>query len=218
MPAPASIFLLAKRPRIGYAEWAMIRGVIFDLDGTITRPVLDFAAIRQEIGFPLGPPHLLARIETLSGPEQERAWAILRRHEERACAEAELNEGGEALFAFLTQEQIPRGVVTRNHSSTARRALHKLGLHCEPIIARDSGLPVKPAAEPILFICRHWGLKPGEVLMAGDYQDDVFAGRAAGALTVYLENGRPAPAELPADFRISRLDEIIGIIAASRGG
>jgi HAD superfamily hydrolase (TIGR01549 family) len=194
----------------------MIRGVIFDLDGTITRPVLDFAVIREEIGFPLGPPHLLARIETLSGPEQERAWAILHRHEEAASVAAELNEGGEALFAFLTQEQIPRGVVTRNHSSTARRALDKLGLHCAPIIARDSGLPVKPSGEPVRFICRHWGLKPGEVLMAGDYQDDVWAGKAAGALTVYLENGRPGPAELPADFRISRLDEMIGIITASR--
>jgi HAD superfamily hydrolase (TIGR01549 family) len=177
---------------------------------------LDFAAIRQELGFPLGPPHLLARIESLSGAEQERAWAVLRRHEEEACAAAELNEGGEALFAFLVQEQIPRGVVTRNHSTTARRALQKLGLHCDPIIARDSGFPVKPAPEPILYICRRWGLRPGEVLMAGDYQDDVFAGRAAGALTAYLLNGRPAPAELPADFRISRLDEVVGIITTSR--
>jgi len=194
----------------------MIRGVIFDLDGTLTRPVLDFAAIRREIGFPLGPPHLLARIETLSGPEQERAWAILRRHEERACIVAELNEGGAALFAYLTQEQIPRGVVTRNHSSTAGRALEKLGLHCDPVIARDSGLPVKPAPEPILFVCRQWGLPPAEVLMVGDYEDDIFSAKAAGALAAYLHHGRPAPAALPADFRISQLSEIIEIIGASR--
>jgi len=196
----------------------MIRGVIFDLDGTLTRPVLDFIALRQEIGFPLGPPHLLARIETLCGVEQERAWAILCRHEERACQIAELNEGGAALFAYLEQERMPRAVVTRNASANARRTLERLGLRCDPVIGRDSGLPVKPSPEPVLHICRHWALKPAEVLMVGDYQDDVFAGRAAGAKCAYLQNGKPAAPDLPADYCISRLDELIEILSASGGG
>ena len=196
----------------------MIRGVIFDLDGTITRPVLDFAAIRREIGFPLEPPHLLARIEILSGRERERAWAILGRHEERACAVAELNEGGEALFDYLAEERIPRAVVTRNGSDTARRTLERLGLDCDPVIARDSGFPVKPAPEAIRFVCRRWAIEPAEALMVGDYLDDVFAGKAAGALTALLHNGRPPSEAVPADFQIFRLDELVGIITASRSG
>ena len=194
----------------------MIRGVIFDLDGTLTRPVLNFNGIRQELGFSLGPPHILDRIEALSGPARERAWTILCRHEERACALAELNEGGAALFAFLGREAIPHGVVTRNADATTRRTLARLGIAPRPVVTRDSGLAVKPSPEPILFICREWSLLPAEVLMVGDYQDDVFAGQSAGARTAFLRNGAAVPAGLPADYCIGRLDELIEIIAGSR--
>lgn len=196
----------------------MIRGIIFDLDGTITRPVLDFAAIRREIGLPLEPPHLLARIAELSGPAQERAWRILHRHEEHACRVAELNEGGTDLFAYLDREQVPRGVVTRNAEANARRTLARLGVHCDPVIGRDSGFPVKPSPEALSFICRCWGLRPAEVLMVGDYTDDVLAARAAGVPCAYLRNGASTGPDLLVDYCISRLDELIEILSASRDG
>jgi histidinol-phosphate phosphatase family protein len=37
-------------------------------------------------------------------------------------------------------------------------------------------------------------------VMVGDKSDDVAAGRAFGAVTVWLAHGRPAPADAPADY------------------
>lgn len=195
----------------------MIGGVIFDLDGTLTRPVLDFMAIRAELGFPEGPPHVLERMEWLSGAERDRAWAVLCRHEERACALAELNAGGRELFAYLGAEKIPHGVLTRNASATARRTLERLGLAPDPVVSRDSDLPLKPSPEPVRFIARRWGLPPAQVLMVGDYRDDITAGREAGAVTAYLTNGRPLPEGVAPDHAISQLDELIAVLRADRG-
>ena len=59
--------------------------VIFDLDGTLTVPALDFDAIRAEIGLPPGP--ILESLERLSQAERRRAEEILHRHESVARSE-----------------------------------------------------------------------------------------------------------------------------------
>ena len=60
------------------------RAVIFDLDGTLTQPLLDFDLIRAEIG--LGPGPILEQLSALTQAERDRAETILRRHEITAIA------------------------------------------------------------------------------------------------------------------------------------
>ena len=50
-----------------------VRGVVFDLDGTLVVQELDFDAMRREIGLPPGTP-LLEALEGMDGPHVQRRW------------------------------------------------------------------------------------------------------------------------------------------------
>src|SRR6516165_7162926 len=71
---------------------ARIRGVVFDLDGTVVVQTLDFEAMRREIGLPSGTP-LLEALETMTKVERIRAEAVFERHEAEAAAIATLLPG-----------------------------------------------------------------------------------------------------------------------------
>jgi beta-phosphoglucomutase-like phosphatase (HAD superfamily) len=69
-----------------------IEAVIFDLDGTLTEPFLDFDQIRRDIGLPAGI-GVLEGIAALTPAQRQRAEAILLEHESRAAQHSRLNEG-----------------------------------------------------------------------------------------------------------------------------
>src|SRR5512137_2125124 len=58
-----------------------LRGVIFDLDGTVVENAYDWTRIREEIG--TGETSILAYLDSLQGPERAAKWSILERHEAR---------------------------------------------------------------------------------------------------------------------------------------
>ena len=61
-----------------------VRAVLFDFDGTLTRPGgLDFNMLREKLDCPSGTP-VLEFIETLPGPEQVTALATLDLHAQAA--------------------------------------------------------------------------------------------------------------------------------------
>src|SRR5262245_30307931 len=90
-----------------------MKAVIFDLDGTLTEPTLDFDAIRAEIGLPHGQP-ILEALEGASDEEKARAEVILRRHEREAIARATLADGCVELLGHLAARAIPMAILTRN--------------------------------------------------------------------------------------------------------
>src|SRR5438128_7620580 len=90
-----------------------IRGVVFDLDGTLVLQELDFEAMRREIGIPSGTP-LLEALETLSGDQLAAAWAILQRHERTAALAARLNPGVAEFLSWLDARAVRRGILSRN--------------------------------------------------------------------------------------------------------
>ena len=56
------------------------RAVIFDLDGTLADSLLDFDAIRAEIGLAPGLP-ILEQLADVDAAARDRAEIIMRRHE-----------------------------------------------------------------------------------------------------------------------------------------
>ncbi len=59
----------------------MAGAIIFDLDGTLTVPVLDFGAIREELGLTDEP--ILEAMARMDAADRARAEAVLDRHERR---------------------------------------------------------------------------------------------------------------------------------------
>jgi len=187
-----------------------IKGVIFDMDGTITAPYFDFVKIKDEAG--IGDVDLLDYLRSATGPEYDRVHGVLMKFEEAGVANAKLNRGVRTLLAFLARRKIPTALLTRNSRRSVDGVCRKLNLKFDVTVTREDG-PHKPAPEPILKIARRWGAKPSEVLIVGDYKWDVQCARNAGAPCALLINGEGEPEwAQDADFIITRLTEVVGII------
>ena len=64
-----------------------LHAMLFDLDGTLTRPLLDFPSMKREIG--LSPDSfILEALEAMTPEERHRAMVIVERHEQEAAARA----------------------------------------------------------------------------------------------------------------------------------
>jgi HAD superfamily hydrolase (TIGR01509 family) len=160
------------------------RAVIFDLDGTLTEPLLDFDAIRAEIGLRAGLP-ILEQLRDASAAEQARAEVILRRHEDDAIEQAVLSDGCLELLSLLHARQVPHGILTRNTRRAVDRFCQRFGLTFAGSYTREDG-PPKPAPDGVLALCARFGVAPAETVTIGDFKFDILAGRAAGCRTVLL--------------------------------
>jgi HAD superfamily hydrolase (TIGR01509 family) len=189
-----------------------IKAVIFDLDGTITEPYFDFDAIRAEIGIERNGGSVLEALERMTVEQRRRAESILHFHEEKALAASTLNPGARETLQSLRRRGLHIGVLTRNRKCNAQAVAEKHDLQFDMIVGREDG-PVKPDAFGVRFLCRHFGVEPGETLLVGDYLYDVQCARAAGAVSVLLTNHPRALEFVPhADFAVQNLGEILRII------
>jgi HAD superfamily hydrolase (TIGR01509 family) len=171
------------------------RAVIFDLDGTLTEPVLDFDAIRAEIGLPERVP-ILEHLDSLTLAARIRAEAIMLRHEREAIARATLADGCADLLGHLRGLQIPIAILTRNVREVVETFARMFTFEFHAVYTREDG-PPKPSPTGALSLCRAMGVTPAQTLAVGDYKYDVMAGRDAGCRTVLVSRDALAAHELP---------------------
>ncbi len=192
-----------------------IKAVIFDLDGTITRPYFDFDAMREEMGLERDSGPVLESMEKMAPAQRRRAEEILHFHEQRAVTESALNPGAKQTLSELQDAGIHIGILTRNKRSNALAIALNHNLKFATIVDREDG-PVKPDAFGVLRICRQFGVKPEETLLVGDYLFDLLCAKAAGAVAVLLANSKQADEFTEhADFRIESIEQILEIIEKS---
>jgi HAD superfamily hydrolase (TIGR01509 family) len=190
---------------------SVIRAVIFDLDGTLTEPFLDFDQIRQEMGLPEGI-GVLEGINRLSIEQKRRAEKILLAYEDHAAQNSKLNEGAKEIIDVLRQRGISVGLLTRNLRKNVELVAVIHGLHFDAIIDRTDG-PVKPDGFGVRLLCERFAVQPSETLVVGDFRHDLQCAKDAGAIPVLIRTHASADdfAHL-ADFTIDRLDELLTII------
>jgi len=189
-----------------------IKAVIFDLDGTITKPFFDFDAIRQEMGLAKDSGPVWESMEKMPSAQRQQCEKILDRYEQKAVKHSRLNAGARQTLLALRKAGIRIGILTRNRRENAMAVANKHGLIFDGIVGREQG-PVKPNAFGLLTLCRQFGVSPAETLMVGDYLFDLLCARDAGALAVLLANHDKAKEFAPyADFTIENIDQILKII------
>ena len=195
-----------------------IKGVLFDFDGTLTLPgALDFPAIKREMNCPPDIP-ILEWLETVPAELKPPLIRILESREESAAEESVPNVGAEECLSALRDKGVLIGIITRNSLLSVRLALERFGtvrLHdFSTVITRDDSLP-KPHPDGIRKACERMGLAVSDLMVVGDFRFDVIAGKAAGACTVLLTNGKPSvmgPGDPEPDYTIARLEEILQLL------
>ena len=190
------------------------RAVIFDLDGTLTEPLLDFDAMRAEIGLSPGP--ILEQLAHADAATRARAEEILRHHEREAIARATLADGCAELLAHLSRRGIPAAILTRNVREVVDTFARAFGFDFAAVYTREDG-PHKPSPAGVFALCEAMGVAPADTLVVGDYKFDILAGRAAGCTTaLVLGTHRPTPEELPdwgpPDLVVASLRELLSLV------
>lgn len=186
--------------------------VIFDLDGTLTKPDLDFDVIRAEIGVE-GP--ILEAMEAMAPEQRTRAESILLRYEHDAADRAELYDGAVDVVRQIREAGFSAAILTRNRRANVDAILGRFGIEVDAMRTRDDGA-IKPSPEPILALCRELGADPRDSWMVGDYLFDIQSGRAAGATTVLMIGDRERPDFADqADHTIRRLVDLLPIVGVS---
>jgi HAD superfamily hydrolase (TIGR01509 family) len=186
--------------------------MLFDMDGTLTAPFLDFDQIKQEMG--IGNQPILETLASLSGAKRQAAEEVLHRHELRCAEECELNSGCEELLRWLESRGVKLAVVTRNSRANAATTFARHNIEIDTLITRDDGV-FKPAPDPLLLACKLLGVQTKDAWMVGDGSYDVQAGHAAGMLTVWISHGEERSFSPAPDVEVRDLIELHNLLRQS---
>ena len=219
-----------------------LKGVLFDLDGTLLDTAADIAqALNLALGeygitaFPVGEVILMvgrgspilierataARGKTLSDVERaamlERFFHHYGELEEHGKSQAVAYPGAAEALRRLHAAGVKVAVVTNKHHRFASALMHNLKLSSwiDLIVGGDTCERRKPDPQPLLFACSSLGLTAAEALMVGDSINDVGAARAAGIPVVcvpYGYNEGRDPRTLDCDAMVETLAELPALV------
>jgi phosphoglycolate phosphatase-like HAD superfamily hydrolase len=220
-------------------------GVIFDMDGTLIQPCIDFDSLRRRIykiasedaGRPIASGDVVTMVEDFSPSNRQRAQEVFRDIEAKALRDMKAMPGMLDICRYLDKHQIKRAILTRNVASSIQFMQQKLisdEVEFYPLVARDTLdehgnlILMKPNPEGIHYICRIWKCLSSQTIMIGDSdQDDIVAGNRAGCgATIHLVTGRDNDSgninessfeERKATYRIDSLNKIIDLLENSFG-
>lgn len=176
-----------------------IRGVVFDLDGTVVDSLaMTFDAFNHAITtlggeartpeqimehFGLGEGEIFARM--IGRENAERAYALAHAYTDRT-----LRAGDVPLFAgiievldHLAKAQLPVSIFTGRSADTTELILahHGIRKRFATVVCHDHVSSAKPSPEGLLLCCTRMGLPAADVLMIGDSAMDLIAARRAGS-------------------------------------
>jgi len=188
----------------------MLKGVLFDLDGTLMDTAPDFYSTLDELCERYQQPRIAVPIirETVSNGSkaltalcfpnitdhtqfEERRLELLKIYEQHVGRTAVLFPEMEVIIRELNTRSIPWGIVTNKPRLYTELLLERTQLAngCNILICADDLKRAKPDPEGILKACDALGLNPSECIYVGDHERDVIAGNAAGCHTAIVTFG-----------------------------
>ena len=206
---------------------AQIKGLIFDLDGTIIDNREDYMELMlKRVGNDLGRDLTLgharelwyaidaeSRDEVIKrwGINPDKFWTIFNKYEnvEDKLKSTYLHPDAEVLKGL----DLPKGIVTHTSYDHTDKLLSLVGMRpfFNPIIACTEDTGYKPSPLPLLYCVIDMQLRPDEVIYVGDTLSDMMAAKNAGIKSVYINRyGRHI--SIKPDFEIHSLGQILDIV------
>lgn len=214
----------------------MIRGVLFDLDGTLLDTAPDMiSALNFVRGMEFLEPVPVEEFKHLiSGGApgligggmpasdnllfEHRKSALLKRYSEFLYEETVFFDGVETLLQALEEKGVPWGIVTNKMEYLALPLLEATGLlkRAGCVICGDTLKQKKPHPAPVQMACQLIACENFQTLMVGDDLKDLQAGQAAGTHTALALYGYVEPGvqeqNLNGSFRISAPGEVMRLL------
>lgn len=213
----------------------MYKGIIFDLDGTLSSTnELIYASFNHITEKYLGKTITPAEIIGLFGPTEDQIieqwvpqnaetakedyYAFYTRNHNLAG----LYTGLLPLLADLAEQGKRLAIYTGKGRRAALITLRLLGIEgfFDHIISGDDVTERKPAPEGIITITNRWGFTKSEVLMVGDAPADIIAARAAGVKVASVVWDSYAREKIPAhnpDFIFTTVEELTVHLFPAKG-
>ncbi|KAI4133090.1 MAG: hypothetical protein LQ338_000355 [Usnochroma carphineum] len=189
---------------------SQLKGIIFDVDGTLCKPQ-SYMFKQMRCPSPIKSPLLKSQISNHPPSDCREALGIPKStdildhiHSLPQPAQDEAQTAVRAIERAAMVEQEPQPGLNELITSTFA-----------PIVTRDFR-PPKPDPAGILHIAEAWGLDDGaeSLVMVGDSVDDMVAGYKAGAATVLLSSRDNEGLEEHeyTGVAVQRLDELVGML------
>ena len=212
-----------------------LRAVVFDFDGTLARPALDFVLMKRRIGdlgagYPCGraepgPLPALEWIERLAGSMAEEpagsfrreAHAIIEEMEAEAASRTSLFGFTRPILAGLRRVGVAPAVITRNTRASVATVFPDAGEYLSVLLTREDVDAVKPDPAHLLAALGGLGVGPEAALMVGDHPLDVLTARRAGAFAAAVASGESdvkTLADTRPDFLAAHAGELVERLAA----
>lgn len=177
----------------------IIRGVVFDLDGTLVDafpPIIN--ALNQtlkEFGRPLMTPMEIKRYTgrgdcgmkaLFTEQSEEASIRFLELHDAVYLEQIKTIDGAEAILSWLHEKSIPTAIVTSKGQHRAEAQIELLGWqnYFQAIIGKVDGRPEKPSPVPVQMACAALKVLPSESIIIGDGIGDMKAGNRAGLFAI----------------------------------
>ena len=93
--------------------WTPIKAVVFDMDGTLTKPTIDFVKMHERLKIPMGS-DILVSVNAMSSEQKSEALSVIEELEKEANDVMELQPGVLELLDYLAEQKIERAIMTRN--------------------------------------------------------------------------------------------------------
>ena len=187
----------------------MLKAILFDMDGTITRPHIDWKTLRARVGAPEGMT-LIAHIDGLPAEEAVVAEAFLREVEMDAAERAVANPGVEELFGRLYDLPLKLALITNNHREAMVHVVARFGLRFDLLLSREDAT-LKPAPDLFLLALERLRLGAGDVVCLGDGRYDRMACEAAGIRYIHLAHDPEEPEDGPTIRSLAELPGLLGL-------
>lgn len=202
------------------------KGIIFDIDGTLTSTnELIFASFNHITEKYLDKTYSHEEIISLFGPTEDQILKeMCGENFEQAKKDyydfyggnhymADLYPGIKALLSHLKEKNVLLSIYTGKGRKAAVITLKKLEIHdyFDLIITGDDVAEHKPSAEGIYKFIERFGLEKNYVLMVGDSPADVKAAKAAGvkiASVLWDSYAKEKVLQLKSDFVFHSVEEL----------
>lgn len=214
-----------------------VRGVLFDLDGTLLDTAPDLVGalnhVREHEGMSRVPVEqyrafvsqgalgLLRAGMPAVGEAilEQRRQRFLRFYAEHSLRDTLVFEGVELMLEMLERHRLPWGIVTNKPEYLTHPILEAFGWagRAACVVCGDTLPRAKPFPDPVLLGCERLGAGPAQVLMVGDDPRDLDAAEAAGSLAVLAAYGYGAQAVLDSGRRLQRVAHQPGDVLAMAG-